>query len=407
MKIGELFSIKEAKGYPVSQELKDLIKANYINPVDNSFRSNLEIASLPDVSKLLGPLDPEKAGRKVGWILQQYWPNRPKRQVMVPTTPDEIEAIKKLKDAGHSSKQIAIEIYNKTDKKTIRRVNDILYHHYDERSNKKINIPVTQEEKDYVKKGYDEGKSNKEVALELYGNVNDSSINRVDMILDTYYPDRIRKITKLTDQEIEYAQGKFIEGQTFGQIATALGRSDSAIQDRLKLLPNYYTELLQRHIEARPKDPNVSAAENDLFDNLGKMGIFGIQRNVKIAREGRLFYNIDGLHESNPKIAIEFFGDLWHANPKRYSNPDQPLPGTRFTVGEIWKKDQSKIDYLKGQGYQVIIVWERDWRSKGGKLNAINQIRKVFGLEPISEKDLTQPMLSHNQVNNPQSTTKA
>ena len=117
MKISELLYIKEAKGFPISQDLKDIIKSSYINPVDNSFRTNREIASLPDVSRLLGPMDPKKAEIKVGWILQQYWPDRPKRKIMVPTTDDEVEAVKKLKDDGYSSKQIAIELYDKTDKK--------------------------------------------------------------------------------------------------------------------------------------------------------------------------------------------------------------------------------------------------------------------------------------------------
>jgi len=405
MKISELLYIKEAKGFPISQDLKDIIKSSYINPVDNSFRTNREIASLPDVSRLLGPMDPKKAEIKVGWILQQYWPDRPKRKIMVPTTDDEVEAVKKLKDDGYSSKQIAIELYDKTDKKTIQRVNEILYSHYHERSNKKINIPVTQEEIVAAKTGYDQGKSKKEVALELYGNTDDSSINRISMILDTYYSDRKRKKTNLTDKDVEYAQEKFAEGQTFGQIASTLGRSETAVYNRLKVLPNYYTELLQKHMATRPKDPNVSAAENDLFDKLEKIGIVGIQRNFKIAREGRLFYNIDGLHASKPKIAIEFFGDLWHANPKRFKDPTQQLPNTRFTVGEIWLKDKAKIDYLTSQGYQVVVVWESDWRSKAGKLNAINEIRKAFDLDPITQEELKDLLLSDTPVNEPKHPT--
>jgi hypothetical protein len=47
-------------------------------------------------------------------------------------------------------------------------------------------------------------------------------------------------------------------------------------------------------------------------------------------------------------FGIEFNGDIWHANPKKYSSTDRPLSFlNQITAQEIWNNDKIKIDYLK------------------------------------------------------------
>ena len=75
-------------------------------------------------------------------------------------------------------------------------------------------------------------------------------------------------------------------------------------------------------------------------------------------------------------VGIEFNGDSWHANPELYSENDVAVKFLRnktqkSIAKDIWKKDKEKIDFLKTQLQDVIIVWERDL-----KKNGIDEIKK-------------------------------
>ena len=54
----------------------------------------------------------------------------------------------------------------------------------------------------------------------------------------------------------------------------------------------------------------------------------------------------------NKKI-IEFNGDYWHRNPLIYSESEE----TRT----IWNKDTERKAELERLGYEVLVVWERDF----------------------------------------------
>jgi hypothetical protein len=63
---------------------------------------------------------------------------------------------------------------------------------------------------------------------------------------------------------------------------------------------------------------------------------------------------------------IEFNGDYWHMNPNKYpaktifrhiSKSDEVI-----LAEDVWKKDKVKIQVAKTNGYEVMIVWEHDYR---------------------------------------------
>lgn len=58
---------------------------------------------------------------------------------------------------------------------------------------------------------------------------------------------------------------------------------------------------------------------------------------------------------------IEYHGDFWHANPKKYS-PDFVNPRTKLKASDKWEKDQEKIQFAQNQGYEVLIVWENEFK---------------------------------------------
>lgn len=77
------------------------------------------------------------------------------------------------------------------------------------------------------------------------------------------------------------------------------------------------------------------------------------------------------LHDRNVMIdyslhnkIIEFNGDYWHANPKKYKSTDVIM--TRrlgpITADFIWAEDKKRTNELESLGYKVLIIWEYDYK---------------------------------------------
>ena len=56
------------------------------------------------------------------------------------------------------------------------------------------------------------------------------------------------------------------------------------------------------------------------------------------------------------KKIIEFNGDYWHKNPKIYSESDEGVKDT-------WEYDKNRLSELKSLGYDVLVVWEMDYKN--------------------------------------------
>lgn len=64
------------------------------------------------------------------------------------------------------------------------------------------------------------------------------------------------------------------------------------------------------------------------------------------------------------KILIEYNGDYWHRNPKFYEATEENI--------EIWKKDEFKKEIAEEQGFQILYVWDSDY--KENKEKTLNEI---------------------------------
>lgn len=73
-------------------------------------------------------------------------------------------------------------------------------------------------------------------------------------------------------------------------------------------------------------------------------------------------------------LIIEYYGDYWHCNPIKYS-PDYYHKIKKRTAQEIWDYDKNKIDLIKENGYNLEIVWEKDYNQNP---KIINQIIKKY-----------------------------
>lgn len=57
---------------------------------------------------------------------------------------------------------------------------------------------------------------------------------------------------------------------------------------------------------------------------------------------------------------IEFNGDFWHMNPKKYKETDINKV-TKYTAKEIWQYDMQKQLFANENGYETMYIWESDY----------------------------------------------
>jgi G:T-mismatch repair DNA endonuclease (very short patch repair protein) len=82
------------------------------------------------------------------------------------------------------------------------------------------------------------------------------------------------------------------------------------------------------------------------------------------------------------KTSVEFHGDYFHANPKKYG-PDHKFPGFvknggSITAKELWEKDSKKYSSLeKYHGIRTIIVWESDYYKNKDNENFYKEIQEI------------------------------
>jgi len=81
----------------------------------------------------------------------------------------------------------------------------------------------------------------------------------------------------------------------------------------------------------------------------------------------RVFVQYDFCDKKRKKI-IEYNGDQYHANPNLYESNDNPHPFRKWiTAQEIWDKDEEKIKIAKEEGYDILTIWDGDYKNNKEK----------------------------------------
>lgn len=114
-----------------------------------------------------------------------------------------------------------------------------------------------------------------------------------------------------------------------------------------------------------PLRKNYSVAEKELADFIRSLYEGEILLNdrytIKNPNTG-FFLELDILlPELN--LAIEFNGDIWHANPMLYKSTDLIKANMSF-ADDIWKKDLLKKKLCEEKNIKLITIWERDWKHR-------------------------------------------
>ena len=103
-----------------------------------------------------------------------------------------------------------------------------------------------------------------------------------------------------------------------------------------------------------------SQVANKLFNDISNL--LNIENPIKekfiYDKETKNGYAYDFCY--NNKI-IEFNGDYWHCNPRKYKE-DYINKTTKMTAKEIWKKDEEKKRIAEKFGYHIYYVWEMDYK---------------------------------------------
>lgn len=84
---------------------------------------------------------------------------------------------------------------------------------------------------------------------------------------------------------------------------------------------------------------------------------FGFEQHVQISS-----MEVDECNELL-KIVIEFNGDMYHCNPRKWK-PDDYNKVIKMSAKEKWEKDRNRLFKLKNFGYITFVVWEDDWALK-------------------------------------------
>ena len=78
------------------------------------------------------------------------------------------------------------------------------------------------------------------------------------------------------------------------------------------------------------------------------------------------------------KLCIEFNGDIFHANPKFFTENETPNPFEKDLKSvDIWKKDEKKKSILEKYGFKIVYVWESDYLENKDKI--IKECLKIIG----------------------------
>lgn len=107
--------------------------------------------------------------------------------------------------------------------------------------------------------------------------------------------------------------------------------------------------------------------------------IFYATKNYEYVIFNKRNYVYDFTDIKNKKI-IEFQGDIYHANPKIFTNENYINPyNIDLTMEYIHEKDLIKKKVAENEGFEVEYVWEYDYRNN--KEEIINKCKKFLGID--------------------------
>jgi hypothetical protein len=123
------------------------------------------------------------------------------------------------------------------------------------------------------------------------------------------------------------------------------------------IFPQTPTDHLQGH--GCPKCTHLISKPETLWLDSLNIPNDPAHRQVRIKILNRTL-RVDGFCPETNTI-LEFNGDFWHGNPVKFK-PEDYNKITHCTYGELYTKTLGKEQILKSAGYNVISIWESDFK---------------------------------------------
>ena len=151
--------------------------------------------------------------------------------------------------------------------------------------------------------------------------------------------------------------------EKYRQMSRDIMRSnwDKGILDR-KVISE---QMKQTQRSGKIKSGIVSKREKEIVKEIKQLGYNPIHSY-------RVDSKICDVYIPSLNLIIEYFGDYWHCNPKKYESDFFNKKKSKF-AWELWDYDKKKIDLIKSYGYNLEVVWEGDLKLNNKLINIILQ----------------------------------
>lgn len=134
------------------------------------------------------------------------------------------------------------------------------------------------------------------------------------------------------------------------QQQTQVKKANKALHDKLNSNEIYKQEHYLK-VFNNSKIGFTSKGHNELHSFLKE---FGFEQHIQLSEMEVDECNLE------LKIVVEFNGDMYHCNPRKWKSTDYNKI-IKMTASDKWEKDRNRIYKLKNLGYITFVVWEEDW----------------------------------------------
>lgn len=116
----------------------------------------------------------------------------------------------------------------------------------------------------------------------------------------------------------------------------------------------FMSEVMKKTI----KEGKIKAVIKSKDESIIKNMIEGL--GYEVIQSYRVDTKVCDLYIPKLNLIIEYNGDYWHCNPKKYDSKYYNKKKSKY-AWELWEYDNSKVDLIRNLNYNLEIVWESDF----------------------------------------------
>jgi len=166
-------------------------------------------------------------------------------------------------------------------------------------------------------------------------------------------------LTKTTEEFVEDAKEMF--GDQYDYSYVSYIKSNIKVIIKCNKCGILFDQLPSHHLQGKGCRRCIIGSSLAEREWLSYLGIAQDFRQFRIRYGvGRMVYFADGFNPITNTV-YEFNGDYWHGNPNKF-DPNAFNDSARQTFGELHAKTLLKKKRLQELGYNVVSIWEHDWK---------------------------------------------